>query len=270
MSSATLAPVAADQVSPECRRSWNRRSSRPTIERARSHAALRDRLDASTTNASGVWPTQPSKCRLSGSMTWGGMVTVRRPARVFGSLTMVRPPIEVVFVMLTESVPRSRSMSQRRRPRTSPRRSWHQAARRTAIRRLAGMARVRASTSAMVATGRSGAFSTAAPRTWHGFRVMSSSDTAVRMMEDRSRYALAAVVGWIRAAEAYQARTSGGSISSRLLLANVGSMCRSRSHRYSSSVRSARSMRHRNQSAAYSPNPTLLASDSRFAPSTRG
>ena len=51
--SAMVAPVAADQVSPECRRSWNLRSSRCTAERALDHAALNALFVAGTRSESG-------------------------------------------------------------------------------------------------------------------------------------------------------------------------------------------------------------------------
>ncbi len=49
------------------------------------------------------------------------------------------------------------------------------------------MASARASTSAVLTTGRSGAFSTAAPFTWQGFRAITSSVSAVRRTDERSR-----------------------------------------------------------------------------------
>ena len=55
--------------------------------------------------------------------TFAGMATERLPARVFGSLTMVRPDIAVVRVTTMVTSPFARSMSFRRRPRTSPLRS---------------------------------------------------------------------------------------------------------------------------------------------------
>ncbi|MGA2837694.1 MAG: hypothetical protein ABSF84_13950 [Acidimicrobiales bacterium] len=49
------------------------------------------------------------------------------------------------------------------------------------------MAATRASTSAMVAVGRSGDVPLEAPRTRHGFLITSSSSTAVAKMACRSR-----------------------------------------------------------------------------------
>ncbi len=71
------------------------------------------------------------------------------------------------------------STSRRSKPRTSPRRRWHQAASSTAIRHGSGIAAARASTSAMDSIGRSGDLSCEAPFTTQGFRTISSSATAL-------------------------------------------------------------------------------------------
>jgi len=129
---------------------------------------------------------------VSAGIMFAGIAIVRRPASVFGAFSKVMPSILVECVTFTcERAAHEVFTSLRRSPRSSARRSWHQAARNTATRKCSGMPSARACTSAMEATGRSGAFSTAAPFTWHGLREITSSSTAALMIEDRSRYALA-------------------------------------------------------------------------------
>ena len=106
-----------------------RRSGLPMAVRALCQARLNTRLEALTTSASGDSGTKRWRCAASSSTICGGTAIVRLPARVFGSVTIVRPDMAVVLVTLTERLPAARSISLRRKPRISPRRSWHHAAR---------------------------------------------------------------------------------------------------------------------------------------------
>ncbi len=174
--------------------------------------------------------------------TWGGMTTLRLPASVLGGPT-TRAPDGSVMVRSIETVACSRSTSPRWRPRTSPRRSWHQAASRIATRYLSGVAFTAAPISATVAVGRDAAFSVAAPLTRHGVRPITPSSAALAQMVERSRYAPAAVDGWRCSRSACQLRTCEGVSLASGVRPSLGRMCRRSSPSYLALVVGRRSRR---------------------------
>ena len=97
------------------------------------------------------------------------------------------PVAKLLKVLVNSILPRSSSISRRRRAQSSPFRSWHQEVSSTTTRKRDGIALESASTSASEAMGRSLIGSFPAPSIRQGLRAISSSGAAVFMIARKSR-----------------------------------------------------------------------------------